>query len=302
MELKQPAIVTSVLFGKYERSHVCNLRKFKIFGGMSEESMIELLDAGLKNDSVPETFELRCKLDSSYFPCRFLRIEPSASWGPSFNFSIWYVALYGCLDETCVQPSLNWFETVNHKVWLGDRSFFNLFFFSQYRERVALRLCLKHLRERNCMDAYNLLQKQTGISLEDPFVTDLHQAIVVSKNLEFAEKLIEKAAEGIPEARLKLKKVWIYFRRTFQRIYRKAALRPRMGSNTARGPWPIASRNAGGSSNGDRYQKWANLSFWRLGWDLGFGGFLVFWLRKKRMELDFGRYRSRRRPFETVLS
>lgn len=74
--------------------------------------MIELLDAGLKNDSVPESFDLRSKLDSNYFPSKFIRIEPSASWGPSFNFSIWYVAFYGCLDEKKVQPSLNSFEMV----------------------------------------------------------------------------------------------------------------------------------------------------------------------------------------------
>jgi hypothetical protein len=34
-KLSQPAIVTEVRFGKYENPHVCNLRHFKIFGGMT---------------------------------------------------------------------------------------------------------------------------------------------------------------------------------------------------------------------------------------------------------------------------
>lgn len=46
------------------------------------------------------------------------------------------------------------------------------------------------------MDAFNLLQKQTGVSLENSFVTELHQAIVVSKNIQLAEELIERAAES----------------------------------------------------------------------------------------------------------
>ena len=29
----RPAIVTSISFGKYEKAHVCNLKRFKVFGG-----------------------------------------------------------------------------------------------------------------------------------------------------------------------------------------------------------------------------------------------------------------------------
>lgn len=36
-------MVQSITFGKYEKTHVCNLKKFKVFGGMSEENMTELL-------------------------------------------------------------------------------------------------------------------------------------------------------------------------------------------------------------------------------------------------------------------
>jgi muskelin len=34
----------SITFGKYEKTHVCNLKKFKVFGGMNESNMVELLE------------------------------------------------------------------------------------------------------------------------------------------------------------------------------------------------------------------------------------------------------------------
>lgn len=43
LKLERPAIVQSITFGKYEKTHVCNLKKFKVYGGMSEENMTELL-------------------------------------------------------------------------------------------------------------------------------------------------------------------------------------------------------------------------------------------------------------------
>lgn len=38
---------------------------------------------------------------------------PIMSWGPSFNFSIWFVQLSGVDDPVIVQPSLAWFNTVS---------------------------------------------------------------------------------------------------------------------------------------------------------------------------------------------
>ena len=36
------------------------------------------------------------------------------SWGPSFNFSIWFVELSGVDDLHIVEPSLTWFNTVRN--------------------------------------------------------------------------------------------------------------------------------------------------------------------------------------------
>uniref|UniRef100_A0A452RDL3 Muskelin N-terminal domain-containing protein n=1 Tax=Ursus americanus TaxID=9643 RepID=A0A452RDL3_URSAM len=112
LKLERPAIVQNITFGKYEKTHVCNLKKFKVFGGMNEENMTELLSSGLKNDYNKETFTLKHKIDEQMFPCRFIKIVPLLSWGPSFNFSIWYVELSGIDDPDVVQPCLNWYSKV----------------------------------------------------------------------------------------------------------------------------------------------------------------------------------------------
>lgn len=49
------------------------------------------------------------------FPFSFLPPPPQVpllSWGPSFNFSIWYVELSGIDDPDVVQPCLNWYSKV----------------------------------------------------------------------------------------------------------------------------------------------------------------------------------------------
>ena len=44
LKLERPAIVEAMSFGKYEKTHVCNLKKFKVYGGLSDENMIELVE------------------------------------------------------------------------------------------------------------------------------------------------------------------------------------------------------------------------------------------------------------------
>lgn len=45
--------------------------------------------------------------------CVWLRTVPLMSWGPSFNFSIWYIELHGIEDPDVVQPCLNWYSKVS---------------------------------------------------------------------------------------------------------------------------------------------------------------------------------------------
>lgn len=44
LKLQSPSIVKYITFGKYEKTHVCNIKKFKIFGGLEPENMMELLE------------------------------------------------------------------------------------------------------------------------------------------------------------------------------------------------------------------------------------------------------------------
>jgi muskelin len=44
LKLNRCSILRSITFGKYEKTHVCNLKKFKVFGGMNESNMVELLE------------------------------------------------------------------------------------------------------------------------------------------------------------------------------------------------------------------------------------------------------------------
>ena len=47
-----------ITFGKYHKVHVCNLKEFKVYGGIDKDNMTELLHSGLRNDSEPESFSL----------------------------------------------------------------------------------------------------------------------------------------------------------------------------------------------------------------------------------------------------
>jgi hypothetical protein len=44
LKLEHPAILDSIKFGKYEKMHVCNLKKFKVYGGLTEDHLVEIVD------------------------------------------------------------------------------------------------------------------------------------------------------------------------------------------------------------------------------------------------------------------
>lgn len=174
LNLEKCSLVESITFGKYEKTHVCNLRKFKVYGGLTEENMVELVSSGLKNDHVPEKFPLKYAINDNPVPFRFIKIVPILSHGPSFNFSIWYVQLMGIDNPDIVQPAL--------------------LKYNMYREREAIRLCLKHFRQHNYSEAFETLQKKTKISLEHPTLTDLHNQLVLNGDYEACESIIDEAS------------------------------------------------------------------------------------------------------------
>ncbi|XP_064105784.1 muskelin-like isoform X1 [Macrobrachium nipponense] len=178
LKLEHPAVVKTITFGKYEKTHVCNVKKFRVYGGLSDDNMVLLLESGLKNDTVSETLVLKHTVSGHQFPLRFVKIVPLQSWGSTFNFSIWHVSLGGCDDRAVVQKCMNWYTT--------------------YREREAIRLCLKHFRQHNYTEAFESLEKRTRVTLEDPRLTRLHDLLVCQGDFDGCELLIADAArEGL---------------------------------------------------------------------------------------------------------
>lgn len=175
LKLERPAIVSHITFGKHSRSHYCNIKKFKIYGGLEETTNIQLLEGGLMNDSTPETFPLKHSMADKLIPSRYIKIIPIQSWGGSFNYSIWYVELRGQDDFQLLQDSINWYNT--------------------FRQREALKLVLKHLRQNNYIDLFNQLQQQTKVHLEDEILSRLNQSLVMNADFEAAERIIDEAAQ-----------------------------------------------------------------------------------------------------------
>ncbi|KAL2740581.1 muskelin [Vespula squamosa] len=175
LKLQCPSIVKTITFGKYEKTHVCNIKKFKIYGGLEPENMMELLESGLNNDSIPETFDLKHVLgnEGNYFPVRYIKILPLQSWGPSFNFSIWHVRLNGINDSKIVGPSIEW---VN-----------------MYRQKEVIRLCMKHFRRLEQPEVVETLQRVTGVTLEDPRLSMLYDLLVTKGDHLQAEGFISNA-------------------------------------------------------------------------------------------------------------
>jgi len=175
LQLDKPALITNITFGKYEKAHVCNLKHFKVFGGPDPDNMIEILDAGLKNDTVPESFNLKHHLNAQFYPISYLKILPLKSHGPAFNYSIWFVSLSGDDNPPLMKKLIQWHQ--------------------EFRERETIRLCLKHFRQHNYLEAFQSLQKKTKIQLEDPMLTELHSVLVNDGNYDQTESLIKKCLD-----------------------------------------------------------------------------------------------------------
>lgn len=136
-----------------------------------------VLEAGLKNDSTPETFDLRHHTGSGeLLPLRYIKILPLQSWGPGFNFSIWYVELIGTDDPIYVSSVLRSYNIE--------------------REAEIVRLCLKYFRQQGYDRAFRALQEQTNVRLEHSVMQELYQNLVIEGDFRKTEAEIEKLVEG----------------------------------------------------------------------------------------------------------
>lgn len=66
----------------------------------------------------------------------------------------------------------------------------------QHRERVVLRQILKHLRQRRFLTSYHDILSRSGLSLEHPLITALHESLVLQGNWSRAEQLLQSASHS----------------------------------------------------------------------------------------------------------
>ena len=163
LKLKQHAKLSSILFGKFHKVHVCNLKEFKLFISYNNKQYIPVLHDGLKNDTDPESFSIQSNVKSTTnselslitYPVQYIKICPLLAHGANFNFSIWYLELHGDL----ISPSV-----VNQYI--------------QYHTELTLKVMLKYLRQNNdFLPIYAQLQQHTNISLEHPYLQSLYTFI-----------------------------------------------------------------------------------------------------------------------------
>ncbi|KOB75367.1 putative Muskelin [Operophtera brumata] len=204
LKLQTPAIVESITFGKYTKSHVSNLKKFQIFGGTRENNMSLLLQAGLKNDAEAEVLKLRHKTqDGLYLPVNYIKIVPLQSWGPAYNYSIWFVELMGMSQHDLISQAL---ETINlsgvqlegpvqSRLWnaLVEEGDFQLTE-KIFTEAVAGKFI--HLRRRRYKDAFEALSRESGVQLEGPVQSRLWNALVEEGDFQLTEKIFTEAVAG----------------------------------------------------------------------------------------------------------
>ena len=61
-------------------AHPCNVKEIKVFAGTTEDYMSEVLHAGLKNDTTPETYNIQYVNSAGVcIPTQFVKIMPLLS-------------------------------------------------------------------------------------------------------------------------------------------------------------------------------------------------------------------------------
>lgn len=100
------------------------MKDFKVFVGLTEENLVEVLHGSLKNDTTPEAFPIRYVNNAHVcFPTRYVKIIPLSyvnlvleifppilcDWysayrahGLNFHTSIWYVSMTGIAEKNYV--------------------------------------------------------------------------------------------------------------------------------------------------------------------------------------------------------
>ncbi|KAH9920145.1 Muskelin N-terminus-domain-containing protein [Fomitopsis serialis] len=177
LRLQDVTVLKSITFGKFHKPHPCNMKEFKVYVGMSEDSMTEVLHAGLRNDSTKETFSIRhCNNAGVCFPTRYVKVLPLSAHGQSFHTSIWHIAMAGIIDSAFVER-----VKAQH---------------DEYREASVLRYVLKHLRQRRFLTPFADILSRSGVQFEHPIVSSMYESIVLKGDWATAEQSIRQASSA----------------------------------------------------------------------------------------------------------
>ncbi|EAU90900.2 Mei4-dependent protein 6 [Coprinopsis cinerea okayama7 len=146
------------------------MKEFKIYIGMTEDNMVQVFHGGLKNNADPETFEIKhINAAGIPVPTRYVKIEPIAAHGQSFHISIWYVGMSGHNDPAYIE---------------------------HHREKIVMRHILKHLRQRRLLTPFKSISDRSGLYLEHPLISKLHEKIVLQGDWSAAEQLLHSLSDA----------------------------------------------------------------------------------------------------------
>ncbi|CAD6911474.1 unnamed protein product, partial [Tilletia controversa] len=140
LRLAYPAVLRTIRFGKYHKSHATTMRDFKVYAGPTRHasSMTRIVRDSCRDDAKPQDFACTHTDDDGVpFPVRYIRVEPLNSQGVHYNISIWHLALFGISDSHVVQSVQQEYEL--------------------HRDTKSTRLILKHLRARAHQSAFRAL-------------------------------------------------------------------------------------------------------------------------------------------------
>lgn len=171
LRLKQPALLTTITFGKYCKIHVCNVKELKVYSGD-----FEVLKCSLKNDTEKETYNLEYVTGNTYIISTKIKICPLSSWGMNFNYSLWYVELRGYSD-------------------IDKFISFNL----RYSDLEASKLALKFIHKKmgNNTNIDQTFSKFFGVDIDHQVIKNVKE-LVASRSYDDLEMYLSKLGnEGV---------------------------------------------------------------------------------------------------------
>ena len=104
------------------------------------------------------------------------------------------MALHGDADPSIVRDAVQSLKEVRTPVLYSGESYLSSPW--QYREKQAVRLCLKHLRQFDYEEAFGALQKKACVELEHHLLSTLHFQLVETGDYSSAEASIQHAVDG----------------------------------------------------------------------------------------------------------